>query len=242
MPSWWLYLFYFTIVFAVIYLLYYNIFKMGPSSSEEYMREMNPNWTESTTKPEKYYTYHSPYYSSQVELTPRLRKVFRDYVGPDVPFERLIAEAILKGTAEDREKLKTTYPEIWEKMKAGGITAAPTATTAVEEAAVPVGISALTDETSLAKGKEIFAKNCVACHGPNAEGLIGPNLTDQYWINGGRFEDIIHVINVGVPAKGMIPWEKTLTADQIQQVASYIVSLQGSNPPNAKAPEGDLYQ
>lgn len=241
MPSWWLYLFYFTIAFAVVYLLYYNIFKVGPSSSEEYLLEMNPNWTERAGKPEKFFTYHSPYYSSQVELTPRLRKMFRDYVGPEVPFERLIAEAILKGTEEDREKLKSSYPEIWEKVKAGGVTAAPETTAGTEETKA-AEVTPLTDEVSLAKGKDIFTKNCVACHGPNAEGLIGPNLTDQYWINGGRFGDIVNVINVGVPAKGMIPWDKTLTAEQIRQVASYIVSLQGTNPPNAKAPEGDLYQ
>jgi cytochrome c oxidase cbb3-type subunit 3 len=105
----------------------------------------------------------------------------------------------------------------------------------------PVDIVLLTDNTSLDNGKQIYTVNCVACHGVNGEGLIGPNMTDDYWIHGGSLEDIVHIINVGVPAKGMIPWDKTLTPLQILEVSSYIVSLVGTDPPNQKAPEGELY-
>ncbi len=99
----------------------------------------------------------------------------------------------------------------------------------------------LTDNQSIENGKSIYTTNCLACHGANGEGLIGPNFCDSNWIHGGAIEDLVRIINVGVPAKGMIPWDKTLTPEQILQVASYILTLEGTNPPNQKAPEGELY-
>jgi cytochrome c oxidase cbb3-type subunit 3 len=99
----------------------------------------------------------------------------------------------------------------------------------------------LTDSESIQKGKSIYTTNCVACHGANGEGLIGPNFCDSNWIHGGAIEDLVRIINVGVPAKGMIPWDKTLTPEQILQVSSYILTLEGTNPPNQKPPEGELY-
>jgi cytochrome c oxidase cbb3-type subunit 3 len=104
-----------------------------------------------------------------------------------------------------------------------------------------VALSILTDSGSIEKGKSIYATNCVACHGANGEGLIGPNFCDSNWIHGGAIDDLVRIINVGVPAKGMIPWDKTLTPEQILQVASYILTLEGTNPPNQKASEGELY-
>lgn len=119
--------------------------------------------------------------------------------------------------------------------------AAATVSSTSSITAEPVEIVMLSDIESLDKGKQIFDINCVVCHGANGEGLIGPNFTDEYWIHGGSLEDIVHIINVGVPAKGMIPWDKTLTPQQILEVSSYIVSLVGTDPPNQKAPEGELY-
>jgi cytochrome c oxidase cbb3-type subunit 3 len=97
----------------------------------------------------------------------------------------------------------------------------------------------LEDEASLAAGKEVFTKNCVVCHLAGGQGIVGPNLTDEYWIHGCTFKDISKTIIVGVPEKGMISWKAQLNALQIQQVASYIMSLKGTNPPNPKAPQGD---
>ncbi len=104
-----------------------------------------------------------------------------------------------------------------------------------------VALSVLTDSESIDQGKSIFTTNCVACHGASGEGLIGPNFCDSNWIHGGAIEDLVRIINVGVPAKGMIPWDRTLTPKQILQVASYILTFEGTNPPNQKAPEGELY-
>jgi cytochrome c oxidase cbb3-type subunit 3 len=104
-----------------------------------------------------------------------------------------------------------------------------------------IDFAILTDIESVDKGKSIYAINCLACHGANGEGLIGPNFCDSNWIHGGAINDLVRIINVGVPAKGMIPWDKTLTPEQILQVASYILTLEGTNPPNQKAPEGEVF-
>ncbi|MFD1141434.1 cbb3-type cytochrome c oxidase N-terminal domain-containing protein [Larkinella insperata] len=100
-------------------------------------------------------------------------------------------------------------------------------------------VTQLKDGQGIAEGKSIFAQNCVACHGANAEGKVGPNLTDAYWLHGGDVKAIFHVINEGVPEKGMLSWKKQLNPLQVQQVASYILSLQGSNPAGAKEPQGE---
>jgi cytochrome c oxidase cbb3-type subunit 3 len=100
----------------------------------------------------------------------------------------------------------------------------------------------LTDEADLAAGKEIFTTNCVACHRADAGGQIGPNLTDNRWILGGGIKNLFHTItNGGRDGKGMIAWKGTLKPKEIQKVASYILSLQGSNPKDPKEPEGEVW-
>ncbi len=98
------------------------------------------------------------------------------------------------------------------------------------------------DAATLAEGKEIFAKNCVTCHGQNGEGLVGPNLTDDYWIHGGGIKNIFKTIKIGVPQKGMISWQTQLDPKKMQAVSSYIMSLHGTNPANAKLPEGTKWE
>jgi len=91
----------------------------------------------------------------------------------------------------------------------------------------------------LQSGAAIFKGACTPCHGEHAEGLVGPNLTDEYWIHGGTVNDIFKTIKYGVPEKGMIAWEKTLRPKQISELTSYILSLQGTKPAGAKAPQGN---
>jgi len=100
---------------------------------------------------------------------------------------------------------------------------------------------AYTDEASLTEGKEVFTSmGCIACHGINGEGnAIGPNLTDNYWIHGCSIQDLFIVIKDGVPAKGMTAFKGQISDEKIQKVASYVLSLAGSNPANAKAPQGE---
>lgn len=105
-------------------------------------------------------------------------------------------------------------------------------------------LTALTDAESLAKGKVLFTeKTCVACHLPDGGGLIGPNLTDKNWILGGDFQSVFNTISKGGrPGKGMVAWESTISKDDRQLLASYVLSLQGTTPANPKAPEGDLWE
>ena len=100
----------------------------------------------------------------------------------------------------------------------------------------------LDDALSIGKGKEIFTTNCVACHRADGGGQIGPNLTDDYWILGGGIKNLFHTItNGGRDGKGMIAWKASLKPKEIQAVASYIISLKGSEPKDPKAPEGDVW-
>lgn len=100
---------------------------------------------------------------------------------------------------------------------------------------------ALKDAESLKEGGEIFQKFCISCHGPQAGGLVGPNLTDEFWIHGGGIKNVYTTIKKGVPSKGMISWELVFSQKQIQNIGSYVLSLQGTNPPGGKAPEGQKY-
>lgn len=96
-----------------------------------------------------------------------------------------------------------------------------------------------TDAAVIAAGKAVYAQNCIACHGAAGEGTVGPNLADEYWLHGGTVNAIFKTIKYGVPEKGMISWEKTLTPKQTSDVSNFILSLKGTNPPNPKAPQGD---
>ena len=102
-------------------------------------------------------------------------------------------------------------------------------------------LTLLTDAASISAGKDIFtAMNCATCHGTNAEGnVIGPNLTDNYWLHGCKFTEVFNLIKNGFPTKGMTAFKAQLSDEKIQKVASYVISLKGSNPPNAKAPQGE---
>ena len=90
----------------------------------------------------------------------------------------------------------------------------------------------------LAKAQARFLKTCAPCHGEAAQGIIGPNLTDDSWLHGGQVLQIFSTIAKGVPAKGMPTWGRAIPAEELAGLVSYIRSLQGSNPPNAKPPEG----
>ena len=102
-------------------------------------------------------------------------------------------------------------------------------------------LTVLTDAAALKRGGEEFKKYCVTCHGNSGEGIVGPNLTDKYWIHGGGIKNVYATIKQGVPAKGMISWQLVFSPKQIQEIGSYVLSLQGTTPINGKKPEGTLY-
>lgn len=100
------------------------------------------------------------------------------------------------------------------------------------------------DAGQIASGKTLYMDNCTPCHGKALEGVegLGPNLVDPYWKHGGGIKNVFRVIKYGVPDKGMISWKSQLKPSEIAALSEYILSLEGSDPPNAKAPEGDLWQ
>jgi len=103
-------------------------------------------------------------------------------------------------------------------------------------------VAFVNDAATLAEGKDVYTKNCVACHTADGGGLVGPNLADEYWIHGGGIKNVFKVIKDGVPAKGMISWQTQLDPKKMQAVASYILTFQGTKPANPKAPEGPKWE
>jgi cytochrome c oxidase cbb3-type subunit 3 len=149
LPRWWVWLFYITIIFSAVYMVYYHVAHAGPLQDAEYKNEMK-------------------------------------------------AGDQLKNGAMGR-------------FEAGIGTLTPSADAAV-----------------LDSGRQTYAKFCAPCHRNDGGGLVGPNLTDDYWIHGSTFPDNVKVIWDGVPAKGMITWKAILKPDEIYAVASYIYTLRGA--------------
>lgn len=165
LPPWWKYMFYASMVFAVVYFTHYHILGTGLLPHEE------------------------------------------------------LAEAIAQGEAD-----KAAYLAQMANL--------------VDETNVTV----LTDEGSIVQGQTIFIEKCAQCHMNDGGGSVGPNLTDKYWIHGGSIEDIFKTIKYGVPAKGMIAWESQLRPPEMQKVASFIYSLEGTTPQQPKEAEGEIYE
>jgi cytochrome c oxidase cbb3-type subunit 3 len=100
----------------------------------------------------------------------------------------------------------------------------------------------MSDAAGVSAGQVLFTKTCVACHGVKGEGGVGPNLTDDYWLHGGKIADLFKTIKYGYPDKGMQSWQSTYSPVEMQNLASYIKTLKGTNPPNGKAAQGDLFK
>ena len=164
LPPWWLYSFYASIIFAVVYLVRYHIFE-GPDQATEFEQEM---------------------------------------VAANLAIEEY------KKTAKDLVDINT--------------------------------VTVLTDASDLSAGKNIFETNCVACHMSDGGGGIGPNLTDEHWILGGGIKNVFKtILEGGRDGKGMISWKATLKPLEMAQVASYVLTFQGTTPANPKAPEGEIW-
>ncbi|MCF8295170.1 MAG: c-type cytochrome [Bacteroidales bacterium] len=100
----------------------------------------------------------------------------------------------------------------------------------------------LTDEASLTAGKTIWEGQCGACHLASGAGIVGPNMTDDYWIHGNTLEELFAVVENGVLEKGMIPYRDQLSPQQRLQVISYMLSLHGTNPVNPKEAQGEMIE
>jgi cytochrome c oxidase cbb3-type subunit 3 len=99
----------------------------------------------------------------------------------------------------------------------------------------------ISDAAGIAAGKDLFKTNCVACHGSGGEGTVGPNLTDDYWLHQGGLKDIFYTIKYGWAEKGMKSWKEDFSPSQMADIASYVSTLRGTNPPNPKEKQGELW-
>jgi cytochrome c oxidase cbb3-type subunit 3 len=98
---------------------------------------------------------------------------------------------------------------------------------------------AMSGHDMVRKGAEVYSSKCLACHGANLQGQVGPNLTDKFWIHGqGSRTDIVKVVRAGVPDKGMPNWGQIISKEDVYAVSAFILSKKDSNPPNPKAPQG----
>ena len=131
----------------------------------------------------------------------------------------------LDGTSIKREYAKSFLVKFEVQNSAGG---------------EPAELNAMIgNKLSIDKGKEVFVANCVPCHGANGEGVIGPNLTDEFALHGSKPDQIFATIMAGAVEKGMPPWGAVIGEQKARLVTAYIASLKGSNPAHAKAPQGD---
>ncbi|RMG19226.1 MAG: hypothetical protein D6731_00125 [Planctomycetota bacterium] len=94
------------------------------------------------------------------------------------------------------------------------------------------------DASLIARGRELFALHCTACHGPQGQGDMGPNLCDDYFLHGHRPADVARIIAEGNPKAGMIAWKAVLRPDDLRAVTAFVLRLRGTNPPYPKPPEG----
>lgn len=113
-----------------------------------------------------------------------------------------------------------------------------------QAATLPVSdlLTLANDTSRVSAGRGIYTARCTPCHGVKGEGIVGPNLTDDNWIHGGKISDIKKVIEEGVLAKGMLAWKGQLSDEELLNVTLFVWSLRGTNPPNPKAPEGEKFE
>jgi cytochrome c oxidase cbb3-type subunit 3 len=97
------------------------------------------------------------------------------------------------------------------------------------------------DAAIIGKGQKVFQDNCVSCHRKDGGGnTIGPNLTDDYWLHGSGIKNVYTTVNGGFVEKGMPAWGKALSPSDVRDVTFFVLSLKGTNPADAKAPQGEL--
>jgi cytochrome c oxidase cbb3-type subunit 3 len=113
------------------------------------------------------------------------------------------------------------------KVKAGGAITAEGLTTLSR------------DKNTVNVGRQVFAQTCAACHRADGGGIVGPNLTDNFWIHGGSLDKIYATISTGVPDKGMPAWGPQLGAERVQAVTAFVATLRGTNVAGGKAAQGD---
>lgn len=132
------------------------------------------------------------------------------------------------------QSVAQSYAAAMEKAAADNAQRAMAADVVTEDALAQL----LSSANDVAQGRDIFLGKCSNCHGQQGEGLIGPNLTDDYFLHGSTLMDTYKVIDEGVPAKGMVAWGGVLKPEELLRVTAFVGSLRGTNVAG-KAPQGE---
>ncbi len=140
----------------------------------------------------------------------------------------------LPGIGNGKGRIANYERDVAEAQARRAAEAAKTPQIVVTDAAL---LAAAHDPATLALGKTTFT-NCMPCHRADGGGNIGPNLTDHYWLHGGKPSEIFHTVSTGVLDKGMPAWGTMLKPDQVRSVVAYVLTLQDSHPANPKPPQG----
>ncbi|MFO0618907.1 MAG: c-type cytochrome [Polyangiaceae bacterium] len=110
---------------------------------------------------------------------------------------------------------------------------------AMGEATPEMLVALSRDPKTAADGQAIFETNCVTCHGDGGKGKVGPNLTDGAWLHGHQPMDIYKTVKEGFTPKQMPAWGPKLGEAKVRQAVAYVLSIQDTNVPGGKAPQGE---
>lgn len=178
--------------------------------------------------------------SLENEAFPYLQMLKRDQIIPDKPTYNeaiaLIAWLQYKPYSEERHIKDSIQQEEARKYEEKAIAKLVIELSDPESDLMKLATSK--NKTAIERGKKYFSISCAVCHKEDAGGMIGPNLTDEFWLHGGKVNEIFISIYNGVPDHGMPAWKISFGFDQIAEIIAYIQSIQGSKPENAKAPQG----
>jgi cytochrome c oxidase cbb3-type subunit 3 len=136
-------------------------------------------------------------------------------------------------TTKTLPRIRDEYTADVDALKKARMAANPTS----EEALVALS----KDATALAEGKTVFMSTCASCHGPEGAGLVGPNLTDKFWLHGAKPGDLFKTVTEGYAEKGMPAWGPVIGVDKTRKVVAFVLSIRNTNKPG-KEPQGDAVE
>lgn len=95
-------------------------------------------------------------------------------------------------------------------------------------------------ENSMQLAAAVYEENCLSCHEEGGKGDIGPNLTDEYWLNVKDIEPgtLYAFIRKGNEDNGMPAWADMLSKEELYAAVQYVLSVKDKNLPG-KEPQGE---
>ena len=211
MPRWWMWLFYITIVFAIIYLALYPGFgsfagKLGWRSAGQYQEEVKLAEAEVGPMFEKYKATDLKALAADSKANAMGERLFLTYCaqchGSDARgnkgFPNLADRDWLYGGEPDAIKISILNGRHGQMPPMGAAVGSEKDIESVAHYVLSLSGSAH-DSIKATAGREKFAV-CAACHGADGKGMAAmgaPNLTDKTWLYGGSVATIMETIRLG---------------------------------------------